>query len=93
MSNHCISTIPSIAEPITSELTHGHTSTQSISQFCNSKFYKSYKIIKYFRIDTLIQIALTQLQRSHQSNTTQVTTPLPTIATFTTQVHNHIHHQ
>ena len=27
LSNHCISTIPSIAEPITSECTHGHTNT------------------------------------------------------------------
>ena len=56
LNNHCISTIPSIAEPITSECTHGHTNIESISTYCNSKFYKSYKIIITTSISELIHL-------------------------------------
>ena len=86
-SNHCILAIPSIAKPMTYACTHGHTNTQSISQFCNPKSYKQYNIIPKTSISELMTLPN---NKTHDYNNNinippQITTSPPTIETCTSE--------
>ena len=101
LSNHCISTIPSIAKPITYARTHGHTNIPSISKFCKAKSYKQYNIItntsnlnymKHLRMDKFTQL------RSNDYNDNTNIPPQVTIHQLQlkhpqVKLHEHMHHQ